>query len=161
MSFEVYADGTANLPGSLLEGIRLLPIEYTMDGEPHTYLGDIEHLDVHSYYEDLRNGMHVKTSLLNTNLFLESFTPVLEVGRDVVYIAMSSGISGTYQAAVAAAQELMERFRDRFVHIVDSHGCGFGSGMLAVKAADLSRQGLAAREAFSIQKSRICVSILP
>jgi len=150
MSFEVYADGTANLPGSLLEDIRLLPIEYTMDGEPHTYLGDIEHLDVHSYYEDLRNGMNVKTSLLNTNLFLESFTPVLEEGKDVVYIAMSSGISGTYNAARIAADQLMEEFPERYVHIVDSHGCGFGNGMLALRAAELSKEGTDCRKAGEI-----------
>ena len=66
MTFAVFADGTANLPGSLLEGITLLPSEYTTDGVPCTYTGDIEHFDMHSYYERLRNGMVVRTSLLNT-----------------------------------------------------------------------------------------------
>jgi DegV family protein with EDD domain len=60
---------------------------------------------------------------------------------------MSSGISGTYNAAVAAAQELMEQFPDRFVHIVDSKGCGFGNALLALKAVELSRQGVDVKEA--------------
>ncbi len=42
MSFAVFADGTANLPGSLLDGITVLPCEYTIDGKPDTYLGDLD-----------------------------------------------------------------------------------------------------------------------
>ena len=124
MSFAVFADGSANLPQSLLEGISLLPCEYTVDGEPRVYLGDVDHFDGHAYYEGLRNGRKIGTSLLNTQLFITHFTPVLESGQDIIYVSMSSGISGTYNAAVAAAVELMEEFPDRFVHIVDSKGCG-------------------------------------
>ena len=147
MTFAVFADGTANLPGSLLEGITLLPSEYTTDGVPCTYTGDIEHFDMHSYYERLRNGMVVRTSLLNTALFLEHFEPLLKEGQDIIYVSMSSGISGTYNAALIAAKQLMEEYNDRYVHIVDSHGCGFGNGMLALKAAKLSGTGTPVREA--------------
>ena len=150
MSFAVFADGSANLPQSLLEGISLLPCEYTVDGEPRVYLGDVDHFDGHAYYEGLRNGRKIGTSLLNTQLFITHFTPVLESGQDIIYVSMSSGISGTYNAAVAAAVELMEEFPDRFVHIVDSKGCGFGNALLALKAAELSRKGVEVREAAQI-----------
>ena len=150
MAFAVFADGSANLPQSLLEGITLLPCEYTVDGEPRVYLGDVDHFDGHAYYEGLRNGRKIGTSLLNTQLFFFYFTPVLESGQDIIYVSMSSGISGTYNAAVAAAVELMEQFPDRFVHIVDSKGCGFGNALLALKAAELSRAGVDVREAAKI-----------
>lgn len=150
MSFAVFADGTANLPKSLLEGISLLPCDYTVDGQPQIYLGDVDSFDGHTFYEGLRNGKVVQTTLLNTHLFLSSFAPVLEKGLDIIYISMSSGISGTYNAARNAAQELMETYSGRFVHIVDSLGCGFGNGMLAIRAAELSRQDVDAREAASI-----------
>ena len=48
MSFEVFADGSANLPKDMLEGISLLPCEYTVDGEPHTYWGDVDSFDGHA-----------------------------------------------------------------------------------------------------------------
>lgn len=150
MSFEVFADGSANLPKDMLEGISLLPCEYTVDGEPHTYWGDVDCFDGHAYYESLRNGRKIGTSLLNAQVFFTYFTPLLEKGRDIVYVSMSSGISGTYNAAVGAANELMEQFPDRFIHIVDSHGCGFGNGLLAVRAAELSRKGVDVREAAKI-----------
>ena len=155
MSFAVFADGSANLPKSMLEGISLLPNEYTVDGQPHTYWGDVDHFDGHAFYEDLRNGKIVRTTLLNTHLFLSRFAPLLTQGIDIIYISMSSGISGTYNAARLAAQELMDLYSGRFVHIVDSLGCGFGNGLLAVRAAELSREGLSAREAADILDAEV------
>ncbi len=155
MSFEVFADGSANLPLIFREGINLLPCEYTLNGEPKTYLGDLEAFDAHGYYEGLKNGMSIRTSLLNSELFLTHFTPVLEQGRDVIYISMASGISGTYNAARIAAQQLNEAFPDRFVHVVDSKGCGCGTGMVAIKAAELSREGKTAREAAGILEADV------
>lgn len=150
MSFTVFADGCANLPKKLLDGISLLPCGYLVNDEPVTYTGDIEDFDGHAYYEGLKNGDKVKTSLLNTALFLEYFTPLASKGEDIICIAMSSGISGTYNAAIAAATELMEEYPDSFIHIVDSHGCGFGNGILALKAAQLNRDGVDAKEAAKI-----------
>lgn len=155
MAFAVFADGSANLPREMLEGISLLPCEYTVDGEPQTYWGDVDHFDGHAFYEELRQGKSVKTSLLNTQLFLSRFAPILTQGIDIIYIAMSSGISGTYNAARIAAQELMDMYAGRFVHIVDSLGCGFGNGLLAIKAAELSRQGVPAREAADILDAEV------
>ena len=126
MSFAVFADGSANLPQEMLEGIQLLPCEYTVDGVPHTYWGDVNRFDGHRFYEDLKTGRIVRTSLLNTQLFLSRFGTVLAQGTDIIYVSSSSGISGTYNAARLAAQELMELYKGRFVHIVDSLGCGFG-----------------------------------
>ncbi|WP_026510864.1 DegV family protein [Butyrivibrio sp. LC3010] len=150
MSFTVFADGCANLPKQLLDGIELLPCDYLVNDIPVTYTGDIEDFDGHAYYKGLKNGDKVKTSLLNTALFLEHFTPIASKGGDIIYIAMSSGISGTYNAAVAAATDLMEEYPDSFIHIVDSHGCGFGNGILALKAAKLNKEGCDTKEAARI-----------
>ena len=124
MSFAVFADGSANLPGNMLGGISLLPCAYVMGGKNEVYSGDLDQFDGQDFYGKLRDGLSVQTSLLNTQLFLQYFTPVLEKGRDIIYVCMSSGISGTYNAARLAAEELMESFRGRFVHIVDHHKNG-------------------------------------
>ncbi len=155
MSFVVFADGTANLPKSFRKNIRMLPCAYTLDGVAGIYTGDLESFDSHAYDEGLKEGHVVKTSLLNTHLFLSEFRPVLEAGQDIICVVMSSGISGTYNAAKVAAEELMELYKGRFIHIVDSLGCGFGSGMLAIRAAELSRQGLSAREAAAILDAEV------
>ena len=105
MSFAVFTDSCSNLPGSLLRhfGILVLPCSYTVDGKQIIYGGDIEAFDAHTYYELLRQGKRVTTSLLNTQVFLDHFRPALEQRLDVVYVGLSAGISGTYQAACIAA----------------------------------------------------------
>ena len=155
MSFAVFVDGSANLPKQMLDGIQLLPCDYTVDGVLETYWGDVDSFDGHSFYEDLKKGKVVRTSLLNTQLFLSRFGPILARGTDIIYISMSSGISGTYNAARIAAEELMELYEGRFVHIVDSLGCGFGNGLLAVRAAELSRDGVDVRKAAEILDAEV------
>ncbi|MBQ2854250.1 MAG: DegV family protein [Oscillospiraceae bacterium] len=152
MQFTVFTDGCSNLPGSLLRQleIRVLPCSYVLDGEPGIYEGDIDAFDAHGYYDKLRSGSEMKTSLLNTHLFMTHFQPELEQGRDVIYVGMSSGISGTIQAARIAAEELQEAFPERTVRVVDSLGAGFGPGLLACRASELRAEGKTAREAADI-----------
>ena len=143
MSFVIFTDGCSNLPGSVLNQrqIRTLPFTYTMNGQQIVYNGDIESFDAHAHYELLRAGELIRTSLANTQQFIDHFRPVLEAGSDVIYIGMSSGISGTYQASSIAAAELMEEFPDRRVRTIDSLGAGFGPGLLTILASDLRAEG--------------------
>ena len=152
MSYTVFTDGCSNLPGRLLKelSVCVLPCSYVLDGEPGIYDGDIEAFDSHAYYDKLRAGAQMKTSLLNSQLFMDYFRPELEKGQDVVYVGLSSGVSGTLQAAKIAAEELMEEFPERTVRVVDSLGAGFGPGLLACRAADLRNEGKTAVEAGEI-----------
>lgn len=157
MSYTVFTDGCSNLPGRLLKelDIRVLPCSYVMDDVPGTYLGDIDAFDTHAYYDKLRSGSVMKTSLLNSQLFMDHFRPELEQGLDVVYVGMSSGISGTIQAARIAAEELEEEFPGRTVRVVDSLGAGFGTGLLSCRASDLRSEGKTAAEAADILDSEV------
>ena len=152
MSYTVFTDGCSNLPNYLLQklDIRVLPCSYTLDGEPGVFDGDLDAFDSHGYYDKLRAGAVMKTSLLNSQLFMDHFRPELEKGKDVVYVGLSSGVSGTMQAARIAAEELMEEFPERTVRAVDSLGAGFGPGLLSCRAADLRNEGKTATEAGEI-----------
>ena len=142
MSFAVYVDGSANLPGNMLDGISLLPCEYTVNGKPQVYMGDVDHFDGHAYYEGLRNGQKINTSLLNTQTFLNEFTPLLKSGQDIIYVSMSSGISGTYNSARVAATALEE---DESIHnkvyLIDSLNASLAQGILAIYASEMRANG--------------------
>ena len=152
MSYEVFTDGCSNLPGDLINrfNIRVLPCSYVMDGVQEVYEGDIDAFDSHAYYEKLRNGSEMKTSLLNTQLFMDHFRTALDNGKDAVYVGLSSGVSGTLQAAQIAANMLKEEYPDRTVRVVDSLGAAFGPGLLACRAAELQSEGKTANEAGDI-----------
>ncbi len=150
MSFAIFVDGSSNLPARFLEGLELLPCSFTIDDVPQQYNGDLDSFHAHEYYESLKAGKKIKTTLVNTHTIQTNMAPVLADGRDAIYICMSSGISGTYQAAKIAAEDLMEEYPDRFVHIVDSRGCGLGIGLLAIMAKQLRSEGKTVREASDI-----------
>ena len=161
MSFAIFTDGCSNLPGRLLRelDIHVLPCTYTVNGEPVTFSGDIEQFDSKAYYDQLRAGMDIKTSLLNTQLFMDHFRPCLEQGLDVLYVGLSSGVSGTYQASCMAAEELMEEFPGRTVRTVDSRGASMGVGILTCRGADFRAEGMdvnAAADALLEESDHLC-----
>ena len=161
MSFAIFTDGCSNLPGRLLRelDIHVLPCTYTVEGEPVTFSGDIEQFDSKAYYDQLRAGMDIKTSLLNTQLFMDHFRPCLEQGLDVLYVGLSSGVSGTYQASCMAAEELMEEFPGRTVRTVDSRGASLGVGILTCRGADFRAEGMdvnAAADALLEESDHLC-----
>lgn len=160
-NFAIITDGFSNLPGQLLDSldIRVLPCTYYVEGEPVTYNGDIENFDSRTYYDSIREGKVITTALINSQSFMEHFRPCIEEGMDVLYVGMSSGVSGTYQAAVIAARELMEEFPQCRIRTVDSLGAGLGVGLLACRGADLRAEGKTLDETADIldqERLRLC-----
>lgn len=157
MTFAIFTDGCSNLPRRLLDSlqIRILPFHYMVDGQPLTYNGDVDSFDAHSYYDSLRAGKLVTTTLLNADSFAQHFRTALEEGLDVLYVGMSSGVSGTYQAACMAATELMEEFPQRKVCTVDSLGASLGVGLLTCLGADLRAAGKKSEEVKAILDEKV------
>ncbi len=157
MTFAIYTDGCSNLPKSLLErlNIRILPFHYMVNGEPMTYHGDIDSFDAHAYYDSMRSGAMITTTLLNADSFAAHFRKALQEGLDVLYVGMSSGVSGTYQAARIAAEELQEEFPGRKVLSVDSLGAGLGVGLLTCLGADLRAMGKKLEEVKAILDEKV------
>lgn len=161
MRFVVFADSGCNLPQRKLQelGIEVVPFSYELDGELTVCPKYPDGFDGQSYYKRLRQGAQVKTSLINAEAFYQAFRPVVEAGKDVLYVGISSGISGTVAAANMAAQQLMEEYPQRQVVVVDSMGAGLGTGILTCKAADYSIADMdirAAEEQLNIDRLGLC-----
>ena len=131
MSFTIFADSGCNLPLRKLEEheIHIIPFPMEIDGRETLSPLAPDGFDGRSYYTRLKQGMAVHTSLINTDSFCQAFREELAAGRDVVYVGISSGITGTVQCANLAAAELREEFPERKIQIVDSLGAGLGTGL--------------------------------
>ena len=147
MSFAVVTDTSANLPSAVLREreITAAPFSYYVDGREFTCT-DTEAFDGASYYGAIREGTRVSTSLVSPGRFLEYFRPPLEKGLDLVYVGMSSGISGAYSCSTVAADQLRGEFPDRKIYTVDTLGASLGEGLLALIAADMRDEGKSAEE---------------
>ena len=80
--------------------------------------------------------------MINIDTFTKSFKKELINNNDIIYIGMSSGISGTFGAANAAKNYLSKIFKDRQIQVIDSRGASLGEGMVVLEAAKLIAQGL-------------------
>ena len=143
MSFKVLADASCNLSVEMMDelGIVYKSLTLVMDGkEINNYLND-ENFSFKGFYDRLRNKEHIKTSLLNVEEFTRAYEGILDGGDDVLAITVSSGISGTYQAAKIAADDLREKYPERKIVVIDSLAASIGHGLLVYYAAKLQQEG--------------------
>lgn len=148
MAFCLITDTSANLPTEYLlrRDIAIIPFTYFYDEQEHTCL-DIDAFNGERFYGAIRHGLKVTTSQINPQRFLDAFTPRLQQGQDIVYVGMSSGISGAYQSAVMAAEELREAFPERQICTVDTKAASLGEGLVVMQAARMRDMGMGAQEA--------------
>lgn len=140
--YVIMTDTTADLPESYIEEhqLEILSLNYMLDGIVYDRKNP---LDVEEFYARMRSGSMPTTSQINPEQAKEAFASCMEAGNDVLYIAFSSGLSGTYNSACIAASELEEegRYPDRKVVIVDSLSASLGEGLLVHKAVKLKEEG--------------------
>lgn len=143
---KIFTDSAANLPTVIArkQKIGIIPLTYTVNGvEAGTHSESFNGTD---YYNKIRQGATVKTSMVNCEMFIRGFEEALANGDDIIYIGLSSGISGTVQAARNAARELSCRYTERKIEIIDSLGASLGEGMLALRAAELAKKNMSIEE---------------
>ena len=155
MSFAVITDTSANLPTSLLRkrDITAVPFSYYIDGR-QMVCTDTEAFDGDVFYDSIRAGTKVSTSMVNLQSYLDCFREVLDRGEDLLYVGMSSGISGSYNCAVSAAEQLRGEYPDREICTVDTYGASLGEGFLVTMAADLRDRGMTAAETCAVLEER-------
>lgn len=143
MGFAIVTDTSANLPDAMLQkhAVGVVPFSYFIEDTAHT-CPDIDAFDGTAYYNAIRGGTRVTTSQINPYRYLESFTPLLEDGQDILYVGMSSGISGSYASAEAAAAELLGRFPERALRLVDTFSASLGEGILVLRAIACREAGM-------------------
>ena len=145
MDFEIVTDSCCNLLEDMIDdfGIHVLPLTFMVDGEDEVYQSYLkgERTDLKQFYTMMREGKVFKTSLPNLAESEALFRELLGSGRDVLYIAFSSGLSGTYQALSLMAAQLQEEFPERKIHVVDSLAASGGQGLLVWYAVQHARAG--------------------
>ena len=142
-SYVIFTESTGDLTPALIEAadLRVLPMAFTLDGKEYRNYPDGREMSSHDYYEKLRAGSLCTTSQVTMLEFQQAFTPVLEAGQDILYLAFSSGLSGTYQSGCLAAEELKEKFPGRRIVCVDSLQASMGEGLFCYLVGKKRCQG--------------------
>lgn len=160
MSFAIMTDTSANLPTGDAEkyNIGVIPLSYCVDAQEHTCL-DTRAFDCQGYYEAMKAGAKITTSQINPQKYADYMTPVLEQGQDILFVGMSSGISGSFASAGIAREQLLDDHPDRKICLVDSLGASLGEGLLVYMAIECREQGMDLEETAQLlnrERERVC-----
>ncbi len=121
--------------------INYLCFHFELDGVQ--YPDDLgKSIALKDFYKAMENGSDTKTSQPNTQDYKEYFEPFLRQGKDIFHLTLSSGISGAYNSARLAGEELSEDYPDRKIYIIDSLNASSGYGLFMDKLADLRDEGM-------------------
>ena len=139
---KLFTDTSANLPVSIIReyGIEVVPFSYTVNGKEVPYSAETD-FNGKAFYEAMRAGAEVKTSMINVSDFMAAFEPWIAKGDAVIYVGMSGGISGTAHSAKLAAEELLEKYPAAKIAAIDTYAASLGEGFLVIETAKMIERG--------------------
>ena len=142
-NFVICCDSTADLSKEHFErrDIHYVCFHFFLDGKE--YFDDLgQSVPFDQFYQAMADGAETSTSQVNVDEYINFWKPMLEEGKDILHLCLSSGISGTINSAVNAARILEEDYPDRKIYVVDSLGASSGYGLIMETLADKRDEGM-------------------
>ena len=131
-AYQLFSDATLDLPHTTIEelDIQVIPMHFDLAENSYRHFEDERELSLEEFYRQLRAGAPAVTSQITPVVYEDLFEPVLQAGQDILYIAFSSGLSGTVNNAMLMAGQLEEKYPGRRVVVIDSLCASIGEGLL-------------------------------
>lgn len=153
--YVITTDSTVDLPKEYLREhqVQAVSLSYEIEGETYE---DLNGLEPAVFYEKMRNGAMPTTSQANPEQVRELFEGILKEGKDILHIAFSSGLSGSYNSARIAAEELKEMYEGAEIGVIDSLCASVGEGLLYHKARCMKEKGKTLQEVAAwVEKNKL------
>ena len=103
-------------------------------------------LSYKDFYEQMRKGATPSTSQVNAHEFEEEFIKHVKNGDSIICITLSSALSGTFNSANIAKNNIIEEYPEAKIELVDSLSVSMGQGLLVLKACEMRDKGLSVEE---------------
>ena len=141
--YVIYTDSACDVPAERIQdwGVKQIDMTVVFDDDSERFQGSTS-----EFYDQMKAGRRPKTSAINPDEFCSHFRKDLEEGKDIVYIAFSSGLSTTYNSARIATDLLKSEFPQRTILVVDSLCASIGQGLLVYLAAKKKQSGATPEE---------------
>lgn len=142
-SYVIVTDSCSDLTLDMVKemNVDVIALSVEIDGQTYKHYPDEREIKVKDFYDKLRDKKVAITSLVNVGAYLEFFEEKLKKGKDILYIAFSSALSGSYQSSLIARDELKEKYPERTIEIVDSLSASMGQGLLIWYAFEKQKKG--------------------
>ena len=144
-NFVLLTDSSADLTSELVQELDVDVVSLTVSVDGGEYIPGNE-LNIKDFYNSLREGKTATTSAINLDAAMAAMEKHVAEGKDLLYVAFSSGLSSTAQTGKLAADELSEKYPDRKIIVVDSLCASLGQGLLVYYAAKMRGEGKSIEE---------------
>ncbi len=142
-NYVLITDSTNDLPMDAVQeaDIVVMPMTFTIGEMSYKNYPDHRELSPKDFYQMMRDGAVPTTVQLTPSNLCDFFEPYLQKGLDILYLAFSSALSGTYTSGVLAAEELTKKYPHRRIEVIDSRCASLGEGLLAYLAGIRRKKG--------------------
>ena len=157
--FEIFVDSTSDMFTDLRKqyDIDYVWMNIVVKGEEKKASLDWDIYTPKEFYDWMRDGIKITTTLVPLEVFIDKWTKVLEEGKDILYISCSSALSGSVNVGRNARDMLLEKFPDRKIEIIDPLNSCKGQALMAIKASNLRKEGKELEEIVDIiEKEKLC-----
>lgn len=147
-NYIVVTDSCSDLPQDLVDMYHLpvYPMEFVLDGKNYKNYPDEREINLKEFYALLKAGHTGSTAQISPSGFLDFFTPFLEKGLDILYIAFSSALSGTYNSSLVARDILKDKFPERKIICIDTLSASTAEGKITICACENLKNGMSIEE---------------
>lgn len=152
--FIISCCSTADLSREFLKenDIEYTCFHFNLDGKE--YPDDLGvSMPISEFYKKMAGGSEPTTSQVTVGQYVEFFEKFIKEGKPVLHISLSSGISGSYNSALIAKQEIIEKYPEAKLTVVDSISASSGYGLLVTLAADMRKDGKSYEETVEFVES--------
>ena len=144
MDYVIFMDVSGDISEEAAKkyNLNFIPMQYSLNGEMRMSYGIESKEILKKFYDGQRNGDLTMTSQITPFMYKEYFKDTLEAGKSILYIALSSGLSSTYQSCLLAIDELKEEYPNCDIYCVDSLSATGGMGVIVERAFCNREKGL-------------------
>ena len=140
--FCITTDSNSDLPQKYIDqyNTTIIPQYYSFGD---TVYGDELNMPPAEFYERMKNGELPQSQANNPAVIEDKFRAILDQGKDIIHIAFSSALSGSYNNVCMVARELLEEYTDSKIIVIDSLNVSLGESILYLTAVNLQEKGVA------------------
>lgn len=157
--FQIFVDSTSDMFTELRKeyDVDYVWMNIVLKGEEKKASLDWDIYSPKEFYDWMRDGIRITTTLVPLEVFIDKWSKVLEAGNDILYISCSSALSGSINVGKNARTMLLEKYPDRKIEIIDPLNSCKGQALMAMRASDLRKEGKTLDEIVKIIESeKLC-----
>ncbi|PJI07914.1 MULTISPECIES: DegV family protein [Clostridium] len=147
MQVVILTDSSCDLPIGLIKDSNVEVIGLMCNFNNKQYEDDLgQTLPYKEFYDGIRNGEIPTTSQVNVYRFYKKFEKLIKEEKAVIYIGFDSRISGTLNSAFIARQQIIEKYKNADITVIDTKCASIGEGLLVYEALNVLKNGKSKEE---------------